>query len=216
MGGALTAEQKETISRTLSANEHLIALVRDLLDVSRIEEGKFGYEFARGDLSKLINNIYEELKPQATAHQIKFIYKKPELSLPSVVFDAGKLDIAIRNVLDNAIKYTPSGGCIKINLHSSVSKKYMILSIEDNGIGIPEKDQKFIFVKFFRASNAVKYETEGSGLGLYIAKKITEKHNADLFFESKEDRGSEFVFQFPLDEAQMPKAIVTQAIKNHG
>ncbi|MBU2219525.1 ATP-binding protein, partial [Patescibacteria group bacterium] len=81
--------------------------------------------------------------------------------------------------------------------------------------GIPENDQKFIFVKFFRALNALKHNTEGSGLGLYIAKKIAEKHNADLFFESVENQGSEFVFQFPLEAERMPKiAIADEEFKN--
>ncbi|MBU2037266.1 GAF domain-containing protein [Patescibacteria group bacterium] len=211
----LTAEQKQIVDRTFNSNENLIALVRDLLDVSRIEEGRLGYKFKQGDLSRLVSKIYEDVKIQASARQIDIIYEKPENPLPPAVFDAGKIDIAIRNVVDNAIKYVLPGGSIKINLRPSLNNKILTLSVKDNGIGIPENDQKFIFVKFFRALNALKHNTEGSGLGLYIAKKIAEKHNADLFFESVENQGSEFVFQFPLEAERMPKiAIADEEFKN--
>jgi PAS domain S-box-containing protein len=212
--GVLTAEQKQLVDRTFDSNEHLIGLVRDLLDVSRIEEGRFGYEFTQGDLSKVVGKIYEDLKIQASARQINITYTKPDFPLPLVVFDAGKIDMAIRNVVDNAIKYSLPGGSIKIDLRTSVNNKFLILSIKDNGIGIPKDDQKFIFVKFFRAPNALRHDTEGSGLGLYIAKKIAEKHNANLFFESAENQGSEFVFQFPLEAERMPKIAIEEEFKN--
>ena len=210
----LTGEQKDLVERTFSTNEHLISLVRDLLDVSRIEEGRFGYEFAWGDLNQVVNKIYKDLKDQAKIHEINIIYTKPEALLPQAVFDANKIDIAIRNVVDNAIKYVSPGGSIKIDLRPSTNNKILILSIKDDGIGIPKDDQKFIFVKFFRAPNALKHDTEGSGLGLYISKKIAEKHNANLFFESAENQGSEFVFQFPLESERMPKIAIEEEFKN--
>jgi len=201
----LTVEQRQLVERTFNSNEHLISLVRDLLDVSRIEEGKFGYEFKMGDLCKVVGKIFEESKIQTVARQIDMTYDQPDSPLPSAVFDAEKIDIAIRNIVDNAIKYVLPGGTVKISLRLSANKKALIISVKDNGIGIPKDDQKFIFVKFFRAPNAMKHDTEGSGLGLYIAKQIAEKHNAILFFESVENQGSEFIFQFPLEAERMPK-----------
>ncbi len=208
--GALTEEQKQIVERTFNSNERLIGLVRDLLDVSRIEEGKFGYEFALGDLSKIVDKIYEDLKIQAGARQIDIAYTKPDFPLPMAVFDVAKIDIAIRNVVDNAIKYILPGGSIKIDLRPRVNNKVLVLSVKDSGIGIPKDDQKFIFIKFFRASNALKHDTDGSGLGLYIAKKIVEKHSANLFFESMENQGSEFVFQFPLEAERQPKIEIAE------
>jgi len=212
--GDLTLEQKQLVDRTFNSNERLIALVRDLLDASRIEEGRFGYEFKQGDLSKVVGKIYEELKIQASARQIVMTYVQPDFSLPAVVFDATKIDMAIRNVMENAIKYVLPKGSIKIDLRPSLNSKVLILSIKDNGIGIPKDDQKFIFAKFYRAPNALKHDTEGSGLGLYIAKKIVEKHNASLFFESEENKGSEFIFQFPLQPEQMPRIAIVEEFKN--
>jgi len=203
--GSLTFSQKELLQKTFSANEHLINLVRDLLDVSKIEEGKFGYKFEQDDLERLVKKIFEEIKPQTQIHKVNFIYERPGESLPKIMFDQAKLDIAIRNVFDNAMKYTLSGGTVKVIFQVGIDRRYLFLRVEDNGIGIPEKDQKFIFVKFFRARNAIKHETEGSGLGLYIAKKIAERHNVALFFESQENIGSTFVFQFPLEPDKMPR-----------
>ncbi|MBU2028797.1 GAF domain-containing protein [Patescibacteria group bacterium] len=210
----LTDEQKQIVDRTFDSNEHLIGLVRDLLDVSKIEEGRFGYKFAKSNLDQIVGKIYKDSKIQASARQVSMIYDKPNSPLPLVIIDADKISIAIENVIDNAIRYVLQGGSIKIDLRPSTNNKTLILSIKDNGIGINEDDQKFIFVKFFRAPNALKHDTEGSGLGLYIAKKIAEKHNASLSFESKKNKGSEFVFRFPLEAERMPKITEEQEFKN--
>lgn len=203
--GDLNPKQRELVKKTFTANQHLINLVNDLLDVSRIEEGRFGYNFSLGNLEKLTEKIFNELKIEAQRRQIGLKFKKPKAPLPQVSFDSNKLNIAIRNIIDNAIKYTLAKGFAHIRFQ--VGEKSLFLIIEDNGIGIPKKDQKFVFIKFFRAKNAVKLQTEGSGLGLYIAKKITEKHNVILTFESEENKGSIFTFQFPLDPKRMPKGI---------
>jgi len=147
-------------------------------------------------LVKLVKKIYEDLSDDAKRKKINFIFKPFPSPLPLIKFDPLKLDIAIRNVIDNAIKYTPVKGRIKIYFHSE--KDAVHLLVNDNGIGIPGQDREYIFVKFFRARNAIKYQTEGSGLGLYIARSIIEKHNALLYFETVEGKGSTFVFQFPL------------------
>ena len=211
----LTDEQKQIVNRTFDSNEHLINLVRELLDVSKIEEGRFGYKFVQEDLGQVVGKIYKELKVQADARQINMTYVKPNYPLPLMVMDVDKISIAIENVLNNAIKYILNGGSIEIGLRPSANKKSLILSIKDDGIGISKDDQKFIFVKFFRAPNALKHDTEGSGLGLYIAKKIAEKHNASLFFESKKDKGSEFVFQFPLEAGRMPRITMEQELNHY-
>ncbi|MFH1714440.1 MAG: ATP-binding protein [Candidatus Nealsonbacteria bacterium] len=204
--GSLNPEQKGLVKQTFDVNERLIGLVADLLDVSRIEEGKFGYNFRLGDISKLVMSLFNKLKPNTERLKINFEFKTPLKPLPKISFDASKLDIAIRNVIDNAIKYTKPGGFIKIEFR--VEKNSLFLIVQDNGIGIPKKDQKFIFIKFFRAKNAVRFQTEGSGLGLYIAKSIAEKHNAIINFDSEENKGSTFIFQFPLDVKKIPKGIV--------
>ncbi len=201
--GPLNEKQKELLKKTLEINENLINLVADLLDVSRIEEGRFSYDFLPNDLLKLTRKIFEQTKIEAQRRNTNFQLKKPSVPLSKISFDADKLEIAIRNVIDNAIRYTLPGGSISIELKAE--KHSLFLIVKDNGIGIPKEDQKFIFVKFFRAKNAVRLQTEGSGLGLFIAKSITEKHNATLSFESEQNKGSTFVFQFPLDQKKHKK-----------
>ena len=204
--GSLNQEQKDLIKKTLTANEHLIALVADLLDVSRIEEGRFGYNFILGDINQVTERVFNELKADAQRRHIDLRLKKPAKSLPYVSFDPNKLDISIRNIIDNAIKYTKPGGYVEIELRPE--KYSLLLMVKDNGIGIPKEDQKFIFIKFFRAKNALRFQPEGSGLGLFIAKSIAEKHNILISFDSQENKGSAFVLQFPLDPKKMPKGII--------
>jgi len=194
--GKLSREQKDIVLKLSKNNLQLIHLVDDLLDVSRIDEGRFDYKFSKGDLKKLVKKICQELNTDAERKKISFIFESPSTPLPKIYFDPLRLDIAIRNIIDNAIKYTHTNGKIKIYFH--LEKDAVLLLIRDNGIGIPESDRQYIFLKFFRARNAVSYQTEGSGLGLYIAKSIIEKHNAFLYFESAESKGSTFIFRFPL------------------
>lgn len=205
--GKLNKEQKDLTDKLFTTNDNLIQLVNDMLDVSRIEEGKTGYNFALGNLEKLVEKAIDDLNMNIRKRQIKLTIKKPKEPLPKIVFDPEKLDIAVKNVIDNAIKYTKPKG--KIAIEFQTSKNSLLLTIKDNGIGIPKKDQKFIFVKFFRAENAIKFQTEGSGLGLYIAKNIIDKHNSIIVFESEENKGTTFILQFPIDPKKMPKIVKT-------
>jgi len=117
--------------------------------------------------------------------------------LPKLNLDKEKIELAFNHLLENAVKYTPEFGTIKVIIKSD--KKNIKIKISDNGIGIPEKDKKKLFTKFFRAENVVHMQTEGSGLGLYIAKNIIERHNAKITFKSKEGIGTEFNLSFPIN-----------------
>jgi len=204
--GKLNREQEEIVQKTSSANQRLINLVNDLLDASRIEEGRFGYNFAMNNLEEITARVVEDAEIYAKKNKIKIILDKPKKPLPQINADPDKLNISIKNVVDNAIKYTKPGGSVDINFQAEKTSLFLI--VRDNGIGIPQEDQKFIFAKFFRAKNAIRMQTEGSGLGLYIAKSIVEKHNAAITFESTENKGSTFTFQFPLNPEKMPKGLI--------
>ncbi|MBI2038767.1 MAG: GAF domain-containing protein [Candidatus Niyogibacteria bacterium] len=200
--GPLNSEQKDLTEKSFQATEHMAGLVNDLLDASRIEEGRFGYAFAAGDFVGFVKKIVDDLKPNAEARDLNYSFEAPA-TLPAVSFDASKLALAIQNVIDNAIKYTAKKGTVKVKLRVETSSLFII--VEDTGIGIPEKSKKFIFNKFFRGENAIRYQTEGSGLGLYIAKSIVEKHNGTITFESEENKGSVFMIQLPTNPVRMPK-----------
>ena len=116
--------------------------------------------------------------------------------MPKVRVDIEKISLAIQNLLDNAIRYNTIGGEIELALKKKDSE--IEFSIRDTGIGIPKNQQQRIFTKFFRAPNALKLETEGSGLGLFIAKNIIEAHGGRIWFESEEGSGTTFYFTLPV------------------
>jgi PAS domain S-box-containing protein len=193
--GETTPDQKELLIKGFKSNERIIALVNDMLNVSRIEEGRFGYKICKADIRESIKLAREYADTLIKEKQIKFNIDIPP-KLPDVRIDVQKMSLAIQNFLDNAIKYTPERGNIDMQL--KVIDNTLQLSIKDNGVGIPDKDQEKIFTKFFRAENALRLQTEGSGLGLYIAKNIIKKHKGHLFLKSKEGLGTEFIFTLPL------------------
>ena len=203
--GTLMPAQKKMIKEASKTNEHLITLVNDLLDVSRIEEGQFGYHFEMTDLAALVQKVVAEFAEDATQHDVTLSVIESNDTFPPISVDREKIRVAIGNLVDNAIKYTPKGGTVTISLKTGPGT--LSLLVHDTGIGIAEKDQTFIFNKFFRAQNAVLRETEGSGLGLYIAKNIIEHHRGTVRLESRENDGSTFVIQLPSSPERMPEPV---------
>ncbi|MBI2639668.1 MAG: GAF domain-containing sensor histidine kinase [Candidatus Sungbacteria bacterium] len=205
--GPLNEEQKNILGKTHTTNDYLIRLVSDLLDVSRIEEGRFGYVFKRVQLYDAVREVFEEISHPAGGRrrQLSFVLEKPDRALPPISADASKLRIAIFNILDNAVKYTPKGS---VQISFRVSGKTLSCIVKDTGIGIPRDQQKFIFQKFFRARNAIRVQTEGSGLGLWIANEVMERHKGIVTVESAENKGSSFSLNFPLDPRDMPRGKV--------
>jgi len=203
--GPLTDTQKTLVAKTHTTNDYLIRLVSDLLDVSRIEEGRFGYIFEPVKLYDVVKEAFDEFLAAAPRKQLSLTLEKPIASFPAVSADLGKLRIALSNVIDNAIKYTPKG-FVRITLKSS--PKMLSCVVEDTGIGIPKDQQKFIFQKFFRARNAVRVQTEGSGLGLWIANEIMNRHKGTITVKSEENKGSIFSLNFPIDPKEMPRGRV--------
>ena len=196
--GEITKEQKNFIEKTYTTNERVIELINDLLNVTRIEEGKYLYKPIPADLEEICQlalSFYgEEIKKKA----IEFEFKKSKNKLPQVIVDIEKIKIAFQNFINNAIRYTPVGGRVTVSLKHD--KKEITVQIKDTGIGIPADQKERIFTKFFRGTNAMKLETEGSGLGLYIAKNIIEAHGGKIGFESEKDKGTTFYFTLPTKE----------------
>jgi len=193
--GPLNKEQSELLEKGYKSNERIIHLVNDLLNVSRIEEGRFGYNFEKHDFLELVNSVVEGVAGLIDKNKIKLVINKPNL-LPPIVFDQEKMLLVMQNLVDNALKYTPERGRIEINI--DVDKEFFKVSVTDNGVGIPEKDKQKLFSKFFRAANVIRMQTEGSGLGLFIVKNIINKHGGVIFVDSQEGRGTEVHFTLPL------------------
>ncbi len=201
--GPLNASQNELLKNGYETNEKMIQLVNDLLNVARIEEGRFGYEFKQDDIMNAIKNAIEFVKVSAREKGVTVNMTTPNVKPPLFVFDANKVTLALQNLVDNAVKYTLTGG--KVSLDVGMQGEYLEVNVRDTGIGVPEKQINKLFTKFFRADNALHMQTGGSGLGLYLAKNVAVRHGGSLRVESKEGVGSVFSLTLPLQAEHIPK-----------
>jgi signal transduction histidine kinase len=193
--GKIEPEQVEYFKILKENSDRMRDLVRDLLIVSKIESAKLSLKKEEFSLEELTKEIIKEFEPFAKASncQVEFF---PEENLPKILGDRYQIRQVIENLLDNAIRYTKGEGKVKIRIMKE--KKFIHFEIEDNGVGIPKEDQKFIFQKFFRASNVLRYKTQGTGLGLYISKAIIERSGGKIGFKSQEGVGTTFWFKLPI------------------
>lgn len=201
--GPLAESQSTLLRNSYETNERMIQLVNDLLNVARIEEGRFGYEFKPSDIMSVVKNAVEFVKIAANEKKITVSVETPNGNPPLFVFDANKMTLALQNLLDNAVKYTLAGGTVTLIL--TIEGDYLRIDIRDTGIGIPEKQMGMLFTKFFRAENALRLQTSGSGMGLYLAKNVAVRHGGSLRVESREGSGSTFSLTLPLREENIPK-----------
>lgn len=196
--GAITEEQKDFVEKTYRSNERMISLINDLLNVTRIEEGRYLFKPALADIEAVVQFVVKSYQEEIEKREIKFEFIKPTEKLPLILIDVEKIRLAIQNLLDNAVRYSRPGGEVTISLR--YGKKEIELSIKDTGVGIPKDQQGRVFTKFFRAANVMRMETEGTGLGLFIAKNIIEAHGGKIWFESEEGKGSTFYFTLLLEK----------------
>ncbi len=199
LGQQESSEQKEFIEQLTKTNDEMTALVNDLLNVSRIESGvKFSITFGQHNLIKIIEEVVMELQPIADKALVKISMNLEGLTEFLAWFDEEKIREVVKNLLSNAIKYSGKDTSVEINLTHN-DKEYQI-EVKDHGMGIPEAQKPHIFEKLFRASNAVNAGTEGTGLGLYITKAIVNGHKGRISFESKENTGTVFRVELPINQ----------------
>lgn len=199
--GAITAQAKESLGKAAFSTEQLVKLVNELLDLSRIESGKIKYEFTMNDLVKIMDEVADELRPQAEAKEI-MLKVEAERGLPQFIFDRDKIREIVINLIHNAIKYTPKGeiiACAEVIARSA--GKIVRLSIKDNGMGMTKEDISKLFTKFGRAEGARVVDPNGIGLGLFFVKKVAEDHGGTAWAESEGlGKGSVFVVELPLKQ----------------
>ena len=201
--GKLKEEQKNYIQQIYDSNRRMVDLVSDLLNVSRIEAGKMKIEPRPVQLEELIENVIGELQIIARSHNVSIRFEKPfdrvwgkPVRLPKINIDPVRTRQVIDNLISNAIRYNKRKGKVIVSVEKK--DKAFLFSCRDTGMGIPREEQDKVFTKFFRGGNAVKAESEGTGLGLYIAKSIVESSGGKVWFESEEGKGSTFYFTLPL------------------
>ncbi|MSR71172.1 MAG: HAMP domain-containing histidine kinase [Candidatus Taylorbacteria bacterium] len=196
--GSLNNEQKTFLMKTYESNERMVKLIDDMLSADRVDSGKLHYSFLPTDLFDLFDNVLFDLLLSLNKKHLKVNFINRITTFPKVDIDPEKMRAVLQNLLDNAVKYSKEGGSIGISAtHEGDLVKVMI---KDDGIGIPEMQQKYIFERFFRATNALLVETDGTGLGLFIVKGIIERHGGTIWYESKEGHGTTFYFTIKINK----------------
>ncbi|OIP78063.1 MAG: hypothetical protein AUK17_02930 [Parcubacteria group bacterium CG2_30_44_18] len=191
----LDQKQKEYFEIMKTSNNRMIRLVNDLLDVSRIEQGRLDMRPGKFSLDDMIRDLIAEITPIARDGGVSLGFEV-EGGVPEGWADAERVRLVLQNLVDNAVKYSNDGGAVKIKLGRFGN--FLKCEVHDNGVGIPEHQKADVFQKFFRSDNVRKYQTEGTGLGLFIAKGIVDALGGKIGFSSKENQGSDFWFTIPI------------------
>ncbi|MCX6736169.1 MAG: ATP-binding protein [Candidatus Parcubacteria bacterium] len=209
--GPLNEKQKEYSEEIYQSNERMIILINSLLNVSRVELGTFAIEPKSTDVISLIKGATKDLELEIKEKELEIHEKYPgELQL--FFIDPKLSRIAIQNVISNAVKYTPKRGSIEVEVflknrgenigNHSIQKDSLVITVSDTGIGIPKDQQDKIFTKLFRADNVKEKDTDGNGLGLYLAKSIINGIKGDIWFESELNKGTKFYLTIPFNETK--------------
>ena len=211
--GPVNKNEKQMIQQAFDSAERMVYLIADLLNVSRLQSGKFVIENKPTDLAKMVEGEVAQLKETAEHHNLKLIYKKPS-KFPLLNLDETKIRQVIMNFLDNAIYYTPAGGSIEVALEAT--DEAVSYTVTDTGLGVPKAEQHHLFSKFYRAGNARKMRPDGTGLGLFMAKKVIVAQGGAIIFKSTEGKGSTFGFSFPRATVELkdklPQKPVAEAV----
>ncbi|RIW38380.1 response regulator [Bacillus salacetis] len=184
--------QKKYLGTIHQEANRLTALINDFLDVQRMEAGKQTYDKRYESLTPLLKEVIEGIKVNTSIHDIQLVSNSDD---DIVLGDRDKLIQVFQNLIQNAVKYSPNGGSITINLQSGLND--ISISIKDEGLGIPEESIPNLFTKFFRVDNSDRRKIGGTGLGLAIAKEIIKAHNGDITLTSKLGHGSIFKVTLP-------------------
>lgn len=193
--GTVSPAQKELLTKGFDSNERMINLVNDMLAVDKLESGKLKYSFVPVQFENLVQEMIGTLLPLATQKNIRVEFVTPEQPLPKIRIDPEKMRDVLQNLIDNAIKYSKDNTTITVGVE--MKEKELHFWVRDTGIGIPEEEKDKIFSRFFRAENAVHTQTDGSGLGLFIALSVVRRHGGNISFESTLNQGSTFHVLLP-------------------
>jgi PAS domain S-box-containing protein len=173
-------------------SDRLAELIDNLLDASRAQAGNFKLARVELDIDALINRVIGKLQPQTSTHTL--VADVPN-DLPLVFADEARITQVLNNLVSNAIKYSPSGGQIRVT--SSVTPDTVVIGVSDEGPGISQEDQERLFDRFYRTESAVRKSIPGTGLGLYLCRSIVEAHGGKIWVTSDGKRGSTFSFSLP-------------------
>jgi signal transduction histidine kinase len=196
--GALNEKQEEYIEDIRESGKHLLGLINEILDLSKIEVGKMELDLSLLSLRELLQSSLIMIKQKCIKHGIQINFSNSEgLDDLEIFADERKLKQVLYNLLSNAAKFTPDNGTILVG--ALREKDHVIISVEDTGIGIDPSHQKRIFEEFYQVKGGTKGKTPGTGLGLSLTKRLIEMHQGEIWVESQgEGKGSRFSFSLPL------------------
>ncbi len=196
--GELNEKQAEYTDDILTSGRHLLSLINEILDLSKVEAGRMELEVTIFDLPLAIDNARTFVRERATKHGINLDVTIDEC-LGDFQGDERKIKQILLNLLSNAVKFTPEGG--RIGIHAKKVDGAAEISVSDTGIGISPEDQERIFEEFRQVGGDYAHKTEGTGLGLTLAKKFVELHGGKIWVESELGKGSRFTFTLPVQSA---------------
>jgi signal transduction histidine kinase len=204
MAGELNDQQKNYTKMIVQGVDNMAKLVNNLLDLGRIDFG-VGLQVGSIPVLDIIERVTGGLQMLARDKEIELSVEIPKDMPHAVEADQALLHQAVYNLVENAIKYTPKGGEVFLNLLTASDT--LTFAVKDSGIGIPKEDLKRLFEKFFRGTNREALTQRGTGLGLAIVKSITERHGGKVWVESELGNGSTFYLQIPLTQPKEPKTV---------
>lgn len=209
--GAVNKDQRKMLAQAFMSSQRMVFLISDLLNLSRLNTGRFVIEPKPVNLRTVIAEEIAQLHDTALARGVTLVADMPP-AFPELMLDETKIHQVVMNFIDNAVYYTPSGGTVTVRL--SETPKAVELRVIDNGIGVPRHEQPHLFTKFYRAHNARQARPDGTGLGLFMAKKVIMAHGGVVLFESQEGKGSTFGFRFSKQKLAVSSAAVksTEAV----
>lgn len=203
--GPLAPEQAEVIEESAALSRQILDMINSLLDYSKIEAGKIKYNFEAQDLIAVVDGVLSVFRHQARTRGVN-IERSVSGELPLVRLDAERMAIVLKNLIDNALKHTPSGGSVEVIIRPFTGacptrarlllQPYVEISIQDTGPGIPEEYSEEVFAEFFQVPQA-KERSKGAGIGLYIVREIVQHHQGDIWVDRAYRAGAKFTVVLP-------------------
>ncbi len=197
-GPPLAEWQAEAIAEIELGADRLTRLTRDLLDAVRLQAGRLALQKEPLDLLSLAQRVIVDLQRSTEHHQLTLQLDPSSLSEVVVNADGDRIEQVLSNLLSNAIKYSPQGGAIEVTVRKEEEQGTVLISVRDQGIGIPQADQARLFGRFVRASSGEAQGISGTGMGLYLCRELVVQHGGQIWFESREGAGSTFFVRLPL------------------
>lgn len=192
----IVPELKKIVENGFESTNRILKIVNNFLDVDAAQTVNSEYVFAPVNVQKVIEDVFSSLSIAAREKRAELVFANQDQVLPYIQADQERLGMIFQNLIENALKYTIKEGTITVT--AEARPRDLLISVADEGIGIPAEEQKNIFSKFFRAENAKKTETDGNGLGLHTTRRVVERHGGTIWFESLEGQGTTFYFTIPL------------------